>query len=198
MGGTFDPVHVGHLAIAESAADALELDQVLFVPAGQPWMKADAELTAACHRMRMVELATGPNPRFACSDVEVRRPGPTYTTETIEELVRQEVGRPLYFIAGLDALREFDRWHRPGRLLGLAAIAGVARPGCEELDPAPFERVATGSASRVMTIPGPMVEVSGTDIRDRVRRGLSISGLVPGPVERYIQREGLYMEEPGA
>ena len=198
FGGTFDPIHIGHLASAEYVRESLGLDSILFVPAGRPWLKASRDLAPARHRMRMAELATGPNPNFSCSDMEIARPGPTYTVDTIEELIQDTGGlSTIYFIAGLDALREFGRWRRPARLLELATLIGVARPGCEDLDPSPFERISAGSSNRIITVSGPMIGVTSTAIRERVRQGRSIKYLTPASVEQYILDNRLYAVEAG-
>ena len=130
LGGTFDPVHVGHLIIAEEALSRLALDQVLFIPAGQPWLKADQALSPAEHRLKMVELAIASNPRLSVSRIEVDRPGPTYTVDTLERLKR-DLGEDvqLYFILGLDALEQFHRGEQPARIIELWQLAIASRPG---------------------------------------------------------------------
>ena len=194
FGGTFDPVHNGHLSVAEAAGDSLALDEVLFVPAGRPRLKEREVSTAARHRLRMVQLATEVTPRFACSDMETRRSGPTYTADTLERLGEERGECAVFLIVGLDALVKFHQWGRPDDILGMATIVGVPRPGHERLDRTAFERVAPGSANRAVTLAGPMTAISSTEIRERVRRGLSIEHLVPGTVRRYIQDNRLYAE----
>ena len=135
LGGTFDPIHLGHLLLAEEGREILALDKVLFVPAGQPWLKAGQPLTSAVHRLRMVELATADNPHFEALRWEVERPGPSYTVDTLERL-RAETGAAvgLHFILGLDALADFPRWKAPERILQMANLAVVPRPGYRESD----------------------------------------------------------------
>ena len=124
FGGTFDPVHMGHLIAANTAGYQLGLDDILFVPAGQPWLKTDRRLTSAHHRARMVELAIENNPRFRYSEMEILRSGPTYTIDTVEQLHDEYPrGTDLYLILGTDALSDLDRWHQPHKLIKLAAIA---------------------------------------------------------------------------
>jgi nicotinate-nucleotide adenylyltransferase len=193
FGGTFDPIHIAHLIVAEEATERLGLDEVLFVPAGQPWLKSAVVVTDARHRLAMVELAVESTPYFTVSDVEIRRSGPSYTADTLEELKRSLDGdADFYLIVGLDALREVDRWQRPRRVLELATLVGVARPGAEELDRGPLESVYPGVSEEVVVIDGPLIGISGTEIRARVRDGLSIRHRVPAPVESYIQEYGLY------
>ena len=194
FGGTFDPIHNGHVAIAVAAGERLALDEVLFIPAGQPRLKNTDVSAAPRHRLRMVELAAADNPLFAVSDIEVRRSGPTYTADTLE-LLKGERGRcAVYLIAGTDALAKLDRWGRPQAIIERATIVGVPRPGHERLDPAPFEKVTAGSAGLAITLEGPMTGISSTEIRERAREGLPIEHLVPGAVARYISDNRLYTQ----
>ena len=130
LGGTFDPVHVGHLILAEEALSRLALDQLLFIPAGQPWLKAGQALSPAEHRLKMVGLAIASNPKLAVSRIEVDRSGPTYTVDTLEQL-KQDLGEDvqLFFILGLDALEQFHRWEQPERIIELCQLAISSRPG---------------------------------------------------------------------
>ena len=180
VGGTFDPVHLGHLVMGEEARDQLELDQVLFLPAGQPWMKEGRPLSAAEHRVEMLKLATASNPYFQVCLDEVNRPGPTYTVDTLEALLAKlGAETALFFIVGQDAMREFHRWKEPDKLLNLCHLVVVERPGYGELDlaelavrfPAARERVqafampgdghkrhggpAAGSGGSFPALPGP-------------------------------------------
>ncbi len=195
FGGTFDPVHMGHLIAANTAGDQLGLDDILFVPAGQPWLKTDRRLTSAHHRARMVELAIDNNPRFRYSEMEILRSGPTYTIDTVKQLHGEYPrGTDLYLILGTDALSDLDRWHQPQKLIKLAALAGIGRPGSENFDTAALERVKPGLVNQIVTVNMPMIDISSTDIRSRVREGRSIKYLVPEPVEKYIKDHGLYLE----
>ena len=194
FGGTFDPVHNGHLVLAEAAGEDLALDEVLFIPAGRPRLKDRKVSAAAHHRLRMVELATAANPRFACSDMEVRRCGPTYSADTLERLSEERAGCAFFLIAGLDALAKFHMWGRPVDILGRATIVGIPRPGHEQLDRTAFDKVAPGSVNRAVTLTGPITDISSTEIRERARQGLAIDHLVPETVCRYIRDNRLYTQ----
>ena len=194
LGGTFDPVHVGHLIIAEEALSRLALDQVLFIPAGQPWLKADQALSGAEHRLKMVELAIASNPRLAVSRIEVDRPGPTYTVDTLEQLKRDlEEDVQLYFILGLDTLEQFHRWEQPERIIELCELAIASRPGFQNsriLDEQLGRYPKLGSKVNFMA--APVMDISGSSIRLRASEGRSIKYRVPEAVERYIDLQGLY------
>ena len=194
FGGTFDPVHNGHLIVAEAAGESLALDEVLFIPAGSPRLKGRDVGTDPHHRLRMVQLATEPNPLFACSDIEVGRTGPTYTADTLDRLGEERPCCAVFLIAGLDALRKFHMWGRPEDILKSATIVGAPRPGHDRLDPAAFEKVAPGSANHVVTLAGPMIGISSTEIRERASQGLPIDHLVPETVGRYIRDNRLYTQ----
>jgi nicotinate-nucleotide adenylyltransferase len=192
MGGTFDPIHVGHLVTAEAARSAFELDEVRFVPTGQPWMKADRAVTAAEHRYLMTVIATASNPSFSVSRIEVDRQGPTYTVETLQQLVREADGEvELFFITGADAMLEILQWKDPGEVLALAHVIAATRPG---FDLARFEADARTSHPRVSVMDIPALAISSTDIRRRVAEGQPIRYLVPEGVESYIHKSGLYRE----
>lgn len=192
FGGTFDPIHMGHLIVAEDARAALELDKVLFIPAGQPWFKSYRQITEAHHRLAMVRLAVEGNPSFDVTDIEIRRTGPSYTVDTLAELRGQHPDAELIVILGIDALREIDRWHQPRKLFELASVAGMARPGAS-LDPSVLNAAIPGASSRMQLIDSALIDISGTDIRQRVAACRSISYRVPAAVERYIHENGLYL-----
>ena len=194
LGGTFDPVHVGHLIIAEEALSRLALDKVIFIPAGQPWLKAGQALSPAEHRLKMVELAIASNPRLGVSRIEVDRSGPTYTVDTLEQLKR-DLGEEvqLYFILGLDALEQFHRWEQPERIIELCDLAIASRSGFQNsriLDEQLGRYPKLGS--KVNFLPAPIMDISGSSIRLRASEGRSIKYRVPEAVERYINRRGLY------
>jgi len=194
LGGTFDPVHVGHLIIAEEALSRLALDQVLFIPAGQPWLKADQVLSAAEHRLKMVELAIASNPRLGVSRIEIDRAGPTYTVDTLEQLKR-DLGEDvqLFFILGLDALEHFHRWEQPERIIELCELAIASRPGFQNsriLDEQLGRYPKLGS--KVNFLAAPLMDISGSSIRLRAGEGRSIKYRVPEAVERYIDQRALY------
>ena len=195
LGGTFDPVHVGHLIIAEEALSRLALDQLLFIPAGQPWLKADQPLSEAEHRLKMVELAIASNPRLGVSRIEVDRAGPTYTIDTLEQLKR-DLGEDaqLYFILGLDALEQFHRWEQPERIIELCELAIASRPGYQNsriLDEQLGRFPKLGS--KINFVAAPVMDISGSSIRLRASEGRSIKYRVPEAVERYIRQHSLYI-----
>ena len=197
FGGTFDPIHMGHLIAAEEARVSLQLDEILFIPTGQPYFKANREITQAGHRMAMVELAVESNPHFRASNLETERPGPTYTVETLMELRDQlGAGTEIYVILGLDSLEELDRWHQPERVLEMSTIVGVSRPGSPRLDTRMLDAIRPGASARVVLLDGPLIGVSGSEIRRRVSGGLAIRYHVPEAVEAYIYEHGLYGAQP--
>ena len=196
FGGTFDPIHMGHLIAAEDARAALELDKVLFIPAGQPWFKSYRQITEAHHRLEMVKLAVESNPPFDVTDIEIRRGGPSYTVDTLAELHEWHADAEFIVILGVDALREIDRWHQPRTLFELASVVGMARPGAS-LDPSALNAAIPGASSRMRLLDSALIEISGTDIRGRVAAGQSIRYRVPAAVERYISENGLYVCDNG-
>ena len=192
FGGTFDPIHMGHLVAAEDARAALGLDKVLFIPAGQPWFKSYRQITEAQRRLAMVRLAVESNPHFAVSDIEVQRSGPSYTVDTLSELRDQYPNAEFSVILGVDALREIDRWHQPRRVFELASVVGMARPGAL-LDPSVLNAAIPGASRRMRLVDSTLIDISGTDIRQRVAAGHSIRYRVHDAVERYIHENGLYL-----
>jgi nicotinate-nucleotide adenylyltransferase len=198
MGGTFDPVHFGHLILAEQARVQLELDKVIFMTAGQPWLREEQLLTPAKQRQEMVRLAIGSNPSFVASRQEVDRSGPTYTVDTLEE-IRRDLGpdATIYFIVGLDALDQFHRWKDPERILGLCHLAAVRRLGWLEFDMEGFVARYPQAAGKVELLSMPLVDISGTELRRRAAAGQSLRYLVPDAVAEYIQRGQLYQSGTG-
>ena len=195
LGGTFDPIHLGHLAAAEAARSALALDRVLFVPAGDPWLKAGATISPGEHRLAMVRAAIEGVETYEASTVEVDRPGPTYTEVTLAQL--QETYGPdtgLHFIVGADTVRDLARWHAPAEVLARCTLVVMGRPAQGELDLATLDRIAPGAAARAVAVDLDM-EVSATEIRRRAAAGESLAGLVPDAVERYIREHKLYEEQ---
>ena len=193
MGGTFDPIHNGHLIVAEEVRVRLDLAEILFVPAGLPWLKTDRAISAAEHRMQMVRLAVEDKPYFKLCAVEIERTGPSYTVDTIAELQSQfGAGAQLFFILGWDSLAELPQWREPSRLIKLCYLVAVPRPGCPPPDLSSLEAIIPGLSQRLTLLDTPEIDISASVIRDWVARGLSISHLVPEPVDRYIREQGLY------
>jgi nicotinate-nucleotide adenylyltransferase len=195
MGGTFDPIHHGHLVTAEEALQQFELDEVVFVPTGQPWMKQDRDVSPAEHRYLMVVIATASNPRFSVSRLDIERDGPTYAVDTLKEL-RAERGddAELFFITGADAILEIFQWKSPEEAFELAHFIAATRPG---YDLAAFEQGASTSHAHVSVMTIPALAISSTDIRVRVREGRPIRYLVPEGVQTYIEKAGLYRLSSG-
>jgi nicotinate-nucleotide adenylyltransferase len=187
MGGTFDPIHHGHLVAAEETRHALPLDRVVFVPAGHPWQKSHADVTPATHRYEMVRLATRDNDAFEVSRVDLEREGPTYTIDTLRAVRSERPDDELFFITGADAILEILTWKDPEEALELATFVGVTRPG-HELG----ELAALGVAERVIVLEIAALAISSTDIRLRVSEGRPVRYLVPGEVKAYIEEHGLY------
>ena len=194
MGGTFDPIHHGHLVAASEVQSWYDLDEVVFVPTGQPWQKSHREVTSAEHRYLMTVIATASNPRFTVSRVDIDRPGPTYTIDTLRDLSAAMPDADLFFITGADALAEIFTWRDAEQLFDLAQFVGCTRPGYEMDD----EAIATIPADRVTMIEIPALAISSTDCRDRHRRGEPVWYLVPDGVVQYIGKHDLYPAESEA
>ncbi|MEE9203027.1 MAG: nicotinate-nucleotide adenylyltransferase [Dehalococcoidia bacterium] len=192
LGGTFDPVHTGHLIIAQEVALELGLELVYFIPVGQPPLK-QGPVTPAAHRLEMLRLALAGNDSFHLSTLEVERPGPSYTVDTLRELGRSE-GREVLLILGWDAVADLPRWSRPQELLTLSRIAAVPRPGTPEPDVDGLEKALPGLRERLRLLSGPVIDISASEIRRRVARGLPVHHLLPPAVEQYIREQGLYRE----
>jgi nicotinate-nucleotide adenylyltransferase len=189
MGGTFDPIHYGHLVTAEEALSQFSLDEVVFVPTGQPWMKEGREVSAPEDRYLMTVIATASNPRFSVSRIEVDRGGPTYTVETLLALREQRPDADLYFITGADSMLEIFHWKDPDEALSLAHFIAATRPG---YDLTRFAQDAAARHPNVTLMDVPALAISSTDIRERVRQGRPIHYLVPEGVKSYIEKMGLY------
>jgi nicotinate-nucleotide adenylyltransferase len=193
LGGTFDPVHRGHVEIARRAMEEAALERVIFIPAAQPRLKSGEPSASPQQRLEMLRLAVEGVPGFEVSDVELRRSGPTLTVETLGELREgQEDGRELFFILGLDALARFDQWVEPGRVVGLARLLAVSRPGYAGFDWPGFYARNPYAVGRVDCIDSTAIDISASELRQRLASGASVSGLLPKAVERYIRQRGLY------
>ena len=185
MGGTFDPIHYGHLVTAEEALVQFALDAVVFVPTGRPWMKEEREVSPAEDRYLMTVIATASNPRFHVSRIEVDREGPTYTVETLRALAAEHPDAELYFITGADAMLEILEWKESGEVLSLAHFIAATRPG---YDLTRFE----SQHANVSLMSIPALAISSTDVRARVGEGRPIRYLVPEGVKSYVEKAGLY------
>ena len=194
LGGTFDPVHNGHLEIARETASRLDLDGVIFIPAAQSPLKEGDAVLSGEHRMEMVRLAISGQHGFSLSGLEMDRPGLSYTVDTISQL-HKELGADdeLYFIIGCDSLEQFPRWRDPGRIIEMCRLAAVPRPGCSPPDPEVLEARLPGIRGRLTLMDGPEVDISATVVRDRVNQGMSIDDLVPAAVAEYITKNRLYV-----
>jgi nicotinate-nucleotide adenylyltransferase len=196
LGGTFDPVHLGHLAVAEEVRETLRLERVLFVPARLPVHKPGRPVSPAQDRVAMVDLAIADNPAFALSRIEVDRDGPSYAVDTLETLAGEALaaGREpdLTFILSAEAYAGLPSWHRPERVLELCRMAVVPRPGAAPVDPVAMARLVPGADRRTVVLDGPRLDISGSTIRARVAAGRSIRYLVPDAVVAYIGDHGLY------
>jgi nicotinate-nucleotide adenylyltransferase len=212
LGGTFNPIHLGHLAAAEEVRDRLKLDIVLFIPAFLPPHKSESGMPSAAQRQEMVILAVKGNPHFQVSDIEIRRGGRSYTIDTIEELRRSYPGAELVFITGLDTFLDIRTWKEWERLLTICAFAVLSRQGFRFRDLAPFgflqvpsgdlERLDAGETTGIAAGRGavrialeriPLYDISSTDIRSRVRSGRSVKYHLPEAVEGYIIEHKLYV-----
>jgi nicotinate-nucleotide adenylyltransferase len=190
LGGTFDPIHYGHLAIAEEARVALEFSQVLLVPAARQPLKGGEHAATPSQRFEMARLACAPNSAFIVSSIEIERTGPSYTVDTLRAL--HDAGMSdLYFILGADAATELHRWHAAREIIGLARIAAVGRPGAA-LDIAALDHNLPGLAARLILLEGPGLEISSTDLRARLATGRPIRYQTPDAVVEYIASQGLY------
>lgn len=188
MGGTFDPIHHGHLVAASEVRSRFDLDEVIFVPTGAPWQKSDRQVTTPEHRYLMTVIATAANPHFTVSRVDIDRDGPTYTIDTLRDLHTSHPNADLFFITGADAMAQILGWRDHEELFDLAHFVGVTRPGHpmtpETLDGLPADRVT------LMEIPA--LAISSTDCRQRVGAGEPVWYLVPDGVVQYIGKHGLY------
>ncbi len=198
MGGTFNPIHYGHLVTAEAARDAFNLDRVVFIPAGQPPHKTEQYVADANHRYLMTFLAIAPNVHFEISQVEIDRDGPSYTSETLKYFHSLDATTQWYFITGADAILEIASWHTPDKILSYANLIAASRPGYSLSRLQALEQEIGGETSnhRVHQLEVPALAISSSDIRERLRQGLSIKYLVPEAVEQYIGKEHLYAELP--
>ena len=194
FGGTFDPIHMGHLIVAETIMDEFHLHKVVFIPAAVPPHKLDKQISPAKHRYMMTMLATCSNPRFQVSDMEMHRQGPSYSRDTLAQLI-EEHGRDteFYFIVGADSVENLHTWNRIDELLTMCHFIGASRPGCMP----DMEKIAQRFgplAEKIHCLETPELEISSTEIRHRVGQKRTIRYIVPETVEQYIYKEKLYLD----
>jgi nicotinate-nucleotide adenylyltransferase len=193
LGGTFDPIHNGHLILAQEVLWRLGVDGVWFIPAGLPWMKREILLSDKEHRRKMVEIAIAGNPAFHLSTVELDRPGDTFTIDTLDELRAGEMADgELLLVIGADTLRTVHLWKEPKRMLDMAQLVVAKRAGSLELDLRELEAIGVSATHRITTVEMPLVDISGTELRRRVRDGEPVRYLAPDGVADYIEESGLY------
>lgn len=193
LGGTFDPLHIGHLAIAEDVRYALQVTQVVFIPAAQQPLKAGLQTASATDRLAMVRLGTADNPAFTVSDLEIRRGGLSYTVETVAWLHQQHPECELFFIVGADAVADLPRWRDVARLLQLCRLVIVERPGYP-LDLEELFRLLPTARQRILAVVGPALAISASELRERLRTGRPVRYHLPAPVRQYIEQHGLYQD----
>jgi len=195
FGGTFDPPHLGHLILAETAADTLRLDRVLFVPAADPPHKAATSIrTTADHRLAMVQLAIKDNPRFAISRVDLDRPGPHYSADMLRLLSAEHPNTALFFLIGADSLADLPTWSRPREVFELACLGVMRRPGVEP-DVFALEDQLPGLRRRMVWIDAPYIDISASDLARRIATGRSVRYQIPDSVCQYIEQHALYRNE---
>jgi len=196
LGGTFDPIHGGHLMVADVVCERLAPAEVVFVPAGQPWLKANRIISPVADRIEMVRLAIQGNRHYRLSAVETERSGPTYTVDTIRELKAQVSAQDeLYFILGWDNLLDLPRWNKPMELISLCKLVAVPRIGFRVPEETTLEKLLPGLSKRVILLDKPEIDISASIIRERVSRGLPITNLVPPAVEAYIKEHRIYSKK---
>jgi nicotinate-nucleotide adenylyltransferase len=189
FGGTFDPIHLGHVAVAEQAADALGLDRVLLVPAARPPHRRPPEASPE-DRLAMAQRAAAGHPRLEVSDVEVARPGPSYTVDTVRDLLSHDPGRAWMLLLGWDAAREFGDWHEAPEIVSLVDVAVFNRAGEDAPEPGALAEVGLPLSTRILTVDSPLL--SADEIRARLAAGDDVSDAVDPEVLRYIRSHGLY------
>ena len=195
LGGTFDPVHTGHIELAEAVIHQLGLAYILFVPAGNPYFKTERNISPAKERLEMVRLAIKGSPNLKVSTMEIERPGPSYTVDTIAELkATLAPDDEIYFVLGWDILPELPKWREPARLIQLCRLVAIPRMNYRVPDLSPLEKDVPGITERTVVLGAPTINISATIIRERVAGGQSIKHMVPAAVERYIKESGLYKD----
>lgn len=198
LGGTFDPIHNGHLTVAATVCDRLGLDEILIVPAGRPWQKADRHVSSIEDRLEMARRATAGHEGYSVSAVEAHRSRDTYSVETLSEIRRGLTDRDeVYFVLGWDSLEQFPGWHGPEEIIRLCKLVAVPRPGYPRPDVSALEKRVPGLRGRVVLLDAPHVDISASQIREMVAAGQPITELVPAAVADYIKEHGLYRPPTG-
>ncbi|MFQ3648831.1 MAG: nicotinate-nucleotide adenylyltransferase [Gemmataceae bacterium] len=192
FGGTFDPVHLGHLILAEQARDYARLDQVWFLPAPRPPQKEEQAITRLDQRIEMLELAIAGHPSFHVDPRERNRPGPSYTADTLDELATAHPEHQWFLLLGGDSLNDLPRWYDPQRIVRRATLVVMTRPGTQQPTQEQLEK-QLGVSVQIEIIPAPQIDIRSRDLRQRVNQGHSIRYLVPRPVEVFIQQRRLYL-----
>ena len=194
LGGTFDPIHTGHLIIAEQARELLDLGKIIFIPAGQPWLKKKQDITPFKHRAAMVRRAIEDNPSFEICTIEGETSGPSYSVDTIGKLRRELGGQnPIFFILGYDSLAEMFLWHQPEKLVQLCHLVAIPRQGANLPSLESMETKVVGVKGKVISLNIPVINISSSQIRHKVSRGLSVRYQVPDAVDSYIKEHQLYL-----
>jgi nicotinate-nucleotide adenylyltransferase len=194
FGGTFDPIHYGHLIMAEQCREQAGLEELIFVPAAQSPLKSNGPIASARHRVEMLRLATAGHESFSVDTLELDRPGPSYTIDTLRALQARGESANWFFVLGSDALRDFAQWREPAEILDLAKLLVVARPG-QSVDLDAVRPLVTADKRREIEatqIQGPLVDISSSDIRQRISQGRSIRYLTPRAVEVYVRTHSIY------
>lgn len=196
MGGTFDPIHYGHLILAQNALDIFSLDEILFVPSGTPWLKESTKVLSKNKRVSMTGMAIEDNPDFALSTIEIDREGNSYSYETVEELKRMQPKTDFYFIMGADSLLEIERWKHPDRLMAECTLLVAVRDDCdrEGLEKQIIYLTDKYQAD-IRILPANRIDISSTKIRRMIREGKSVRYMLPDQVIRFIQKNHLYRQE---
>lgn len=199
FGGTFDPVHLGHLIVAEQCREQAQLDQVWFVPAARPPSKLVQPVTPFARRVEMLQLALAGHPAFRIEELEKDRPGPSFTADTLHELAQRYSPVDWFFLLGSDSLRDLPNWRKPEQIVRLATLLVVVRPyaGGNESNDTLVRQVTArlGESARIQLVDAPRIELASSDLRQRAAAGRSLRYLVPRAVECYIQEKGLYRLE---
>ena len=196
LGGTFDPLHNGHLQVAATAFEQLSLDEIMFVPAGEQWLKSKQYVSTAEDRISMVERGTKGNPLFKMSTVDTDRSGPTYTVDTIEVIQAQRGPQAqIFFIVGMDSIADLPLWHDPERLISLCFLAAFPRPGIEHEDIEKTIDKLPELKEKLIILKGSQIDISATELRQHVARGNPITDKVPVAVDEYIRSRGLYIKD---